>query len=33
MGLDDESCTAVIKAYEKLTGVEAHLPEDEVPDS
>ena len=27
MGFKDESCTAVIKAYEKLTGVEARLPE------
>ncbi len=26
MGFEDESCTAVIKAYEKLTGVEARLP-------
>ena len=27
MGHGDEGCTAVIKAYEKLTGVEAKLPE------
>ncbi len=27
MGYSEESCTAVIKAYERLTGVEARLPE------
>lgn len=27
MGHDDESCTAVIKVYERLTGVEARLPD------
>ena len=27
MGHADESCTAVIKAYERLSGVEARLPE------
>lgn len=30
MGHGDESCTAVIKAYEELTGVTAHLPEEGV---
>jgi 3-hydroxyisobutyrate dehydrogenase-like beta-hydroxyacid dehydrogenase len=29
MGHAEESCTAVIKAYERLSGVEAHLPEDQ----
>ena len=28
MGHGDESCTAVIKAYERLSGVEARLPEE-----
>jgi 3-hydroxyisobutyrate dehydrogenase-like beta-hydroxyacid dehydrogenase len=27
MGHAEESCTAVIKAYERLSGVEARLPE------
>lgn len=29
MGHSEEGCTAVIKAYERLSGVEAHLPEDQ----
>jgi 3-hydroxyisobutyrate dehydrogenase-like beta-hydroxyacid dehydrogenase len=29
MGHGDEGCTAIIKAYEELTGVEAKLPDDE----
>ncbi|GMQ75001.1 MAG: hypothetical protein BMS9Abin01_0244 [Gammaproteobacteria bacterium] len=28
MGHAEESCTAVIKAYERLSGVEARLPEE-----
>lgn len=28
MGHGEEGCTAVIKAYEELTGVEAALPDD-----
>jgi len=32
MGHADESCTAVIKAYERLSGVEARLPEDKNPE-
>jgi 3-hydroxyisobutyrate dehydrogenase len=31
MGHADESCTAVIKAYERLSGVEARLPEENNP--
>jgi 3-hydroxyisobutyrate dehydrogenase len=31
MGHADESCTAVIKAYEHLSGVEARLPEENNP--
>jgi hypothetical protein len=27
MGHEDEGCTAVIKMYEELTGVEATLPD------